>query len=100
MAKQDLYQLQSEANVRQLIIYQFVGSVMAERAKASFLLRSWSRFNVHSGHVVESLDKTLYDDNLCLVVSNTQQIYVSKSQTSIGKLGLQSTPERVKICSE
>ena len=33
-----------------------------------------SGFNPHPGHVVASLDKTLYDDYLCLVASNKQQI--------------------------
>ena len=32
------------------------------------------------GHVVASLDKALYDDHLCLVASNKQQIYVERSQ--------------------
>ena len=33
-----------------------------------------SGFNPHLGHVAASLDKTLYDDYLCLVASNKQQI--------------------------
>ena len=33
-----------------------------------------SGFNPHPGHVVASLDKTVYDDYLCLVASNKQQI--------------------------
>ena len=37
-------------------------------------LIEWSGFNPHPGHVVTSLDKTLYDDYLCLVASNKQQI--------------------------
>ena len=44
-------------------------------------------FNPHLGHVVESLDKALYDDYLCLVASNKQQSYVGRSQMSTGKLG-------------
>ena len=32
------------------------------------------RFYPGPGHVVASLDKTLYDDYLCLVASNKQQI--------------------------
>ena len=32
-----------------------------------------SGFNPHPGHVVASLDKTFYDDYLCLVASNEQQ---------------------------
>ena len=46
---------------------------------------AWSGFNPHSGHVVASLDKTFYDDYLCLVALNKQQIYVERSQTLIGK---------------
>ena len=59
-----------------------VGSV-AEWVKASFLRRLWSQgheFHPHPGHVVASLDKTLYDNYLCLVASNKQQIYVGRSQ--------------------
>ena len=37
-------------------------------------LIEWSGFNPHPGQVVASLDKTLYDDYLCLVASNKQQI--------------------------
>ena len=37
-------------------------------------LIAWSGFNPHPGHVVESLDKTLFNDYLCLVASNKQQI--------------------------
>ena len=34
----------------------------------------WSGFNPHPSDVVASLDKTLYDDYLCLVASNKQQV--------------------------
>ena len=34
-----------------------------------------SAFNPHPGHVVASLDKTLYDDYLCLAASNKLQIH-------------------------
>ena len=47
--------------------------------------------------LVPSLDKTLYDDYLCLVASNKQQIYVERSQTSTGKLGKWLIPKRVRI---
>ena len=64
---------------------------MAKWVKASFLRRLRSQdheFNPHPGHVVASLDKTLYDNYLCLVASNKQQIYVGRSQkTSKGKFG-------------
>ena len=33
-----------------------------------------STFNPHPGHVVASLDKAFYDDYLCMVASNKQQI--------------------------
>ena len=55
-------------------------------------------FNPHLGHAVAFLDKTVYNGYLCLVASNQQQIYVGRSQTSIGKLGKWSTPKRVWIC--
>ena len=52
----------------------FVGSV-AGRVKASFLtLIARSKFNPHPGHVVASLDKAVYDDYLCMVASNKEQI--------------------------
>ena len=60
-------------------------------------LIAWSRFNPHPGHVVVSLDKTLYDHYLCLAASNKQQIYMERSQTSIGKPGKWSTLKRVRI---
>ena len=59
------------------------GRSVAEWVKASFLRRLWSQdheFNPHPGHVVASLDKTPYDNYLCLVASNKQQIYVGRSQ--------------------
>ena len=37
-------------------------------------------FNPNPGHVVASLDNTLYDNYFCLVASNKQQIYVGRSQ--------------------
>ena len=37
-------------------------------------LIEWSWFNPHPGHIVASLHKTLYNDYLCLVASNKQQI--------------------------
>ena len=49
-------------------------------------LIAWSGFNLHPGHNVVSLDKTVYDDYLCLVVSNNQQIYVGRSQMLTGRL--------------
>ena len=57
-----------------LLYYICIGSV-AKWVKASFLQRPWSNgFNPHPGHVVASLDKTLYDDCLCFVASSKQQI--------------------------
>ena len=46
-----------------------------------------SGFNPHSGHVVASLDTTLYDDYLCLVVSNKQQISAWWFRTSSKFIG-------------
>jgi len=43
-------------------------------------LIAWSWFNLHSGHIVASLHKTLYDDYLCLVASNKQQIQWTRIQ--------------------
>ena len=37
-------------------------------------LIAWSGFNLLLGHVVTSLDKTLYVDYPCLVASNKQQM--------------------------
>ena len=37
-------------------------------------LVEWPRFNPHRGHVVASLDKMLYEDYLCFVALNEQQI--------------------------
>ena len=43
-------------------------------------LVEWSGFNPDPGHVVASLDKTLYDHYLCLVTSNKQQIQWTRIQ--------------------
>ena len=59
---------------------------------------AWSGFNLDLGHVVASFDNALYDDYLCLVASNKQQIYVGKSQTSTGKPGKWSAHKRLRIC--
>ena len=40
----------------------------------SAIMIAWCEFNPHSGHVVASMDKTLYDDYLYLEASNKQQI--------------------------
>ena len=37
---------------------------------------------LHPGHVAVSVDKTHYDECLCLVASNKQHIYLRRSQTS------------------
>ena len=36
-------------------------------------LISWSGFNFHPGNIVASLDKTLYEDCLCLLALNKQK---------------------------
>ena len=42
--------------------------------------RPGSDFNPPPGHVIASLDNTLYGDHLCLVAANKQKIYVGRSQ--------------------
>ena len=69
-----MLKLINEMNANKIV--KVVDSV-AEWVKASFLtttLIEWSGFNPHPGHVVACLDKTLYDDYLCSVASNKQQI--------------------------
>ena len=66
-------------------------------ANSTTTLIARSRFDPHPGHVIASLDKTLYDHYLCLVASNKQQVYVKRSQTWIGKFGIRSTSKRVRI---
>jgi len=39
-----------------------------------YLNKMQAQFLTFIGHVVASLDKAIYDDYLCLVVSNKQQI--------------------------
>ena len=53
-----------------------------------------SGLNPHPDDVVASLDKTLYDDYLCLVASNKQQIYLGRSHKLTKKLGKLITPKR------
>ena len=49
------------------------------------------------GHAIVSLNKSLYDDYLCLVAGTIkQQIYVRRSQMSISKLRIRSTSNRVR----
>jgi len=52
-----------------------VGSV-AKRVKAPFLRRPCDLGSTHTlvAQVIASLDKALYDDYICLVASNKQQI--------------------------
>ena len=45
-------------------------------------------------HVFVFLDKALYDDYRFVVASNKQQIYVGRSQTSMGKPEIWSTTKR------
>ena len=52
-------------------------SSVAKWVKASFLRRPRSHdlgSTPHPGHAAASLNKMLYDDYLCLVASNKQQI--------------------------
>ena len=55
---------------------------------------------MHPGHIVASLDKMLYDDYLCLVALNKQQIQVERSQTLTGKLKNSQLPKQVWIHSK
>ena len=57
---------------------EFGSDSMAEWVKVLYLRRPWLHdYWVHPypSHAVASLDKTFYDDYLCLVASNKQQIY-------------------------
>ena len=56
-----------------------------------------SGFNPHPGHVVAFLDKTLYDDYLCLVASNKQQIQGIRFLRIHRNIGSSETPEQVRI---
>ena len=56
-----------------------------------------SGFNPHPGHVVASLDKTLYDDYLCLVASNKQQISGQEFEEIHWKIGSSETPKQLRI---
>ena len=76
--------------------YWSVGSV-AKGVKTSFLRRPWLHehgFNPHPGHIVASLDKTLYDGYLCLVALNKPHGKKSKVNRKTWKL---LTPKRVRI---
>jgi len=46
---------------------------------------AWSCFNSHPRRVVTSLDKTFYNNYLCLVASKKQQINREKVQWSYSK---------------
>ena len=61
-------------------------------------LIEWSGFNPHPGHVVVSLDKTLYDDYLCSVASNKQQIQWTRIRKNPQEhIGSSETPKQVRI---
>ena len=49
-------------------------------------LIEWPGFNQHPGHDLAFADKTLYDDYLCLVASNKQQIQWKRSWRNPQKL--------------
>ena len=59
-------------------------------------LIAWSRFNPHPGHVVASLDKTIYDDYLCLIASNISGQEFEEIYRSIGSL---KTSKQLRISS-
>ena len=60
-------------------------------------LIAWLEFNPHHGHVVASLNKTLYDDYLCLVALNKQQIQCQEFEEIHKNIGSQETPKQVRI---
>ena len=75
---------------------------MAERVTAKFYDDSGRMTSVQpTPYVVASLDKTLYDDYLCLVASNKQQMHWKKTQKNpleyFGNAAMQETPEQVQI---
>ena len=59
-------------NHKKIVTNRKVSSV-AGKVKATTLIAR-SGFNPYPGYVVASLDKLLYDNYLCLVASNKQQI--------------------------
>ena len=64
-----------------------IGRQRCERVKTLFLRRFWSHdlssTSTLPGHVVASFNKTLYDDYLCLVASNKQQIQSTKIRRNV-----------------
>ena len=73
---------------------------MAERVKASFLQRPESHnlgFNPNPDHAVAFLDKTLFDDYLCLVALNKQQIQWTRIQKIHNNIGSLETLKQVRI---
>ena len=67
----------------------------------SLLRRPWSRgwwFNSHSSVATVSLDELLYDDFLCLVESNEQQIEEVRSKTQPENSETKKTAKWVWIC--
>ena len=56
-------------------------------------------FDPHSGHVVASLDKTLYDDYLALVASLKQRFSGEEVEEIHRNIGSQETPKLVRILS-
>ena len=72
-------------------LHPFFGSLELDRQRGQMgkgfvftpTLIEWSGFNPHSDHVVASLDKTFYEDHLCLVASNKQQIQWTRTQRNL-----------------
>ena len=65
--------MQKNASQVKIALNGLVGS-MAERVKMSFLRRPWSHDLGSTRTLVMFLHKSLYDDYLCLVGTNKQQI--------------------------
>ena len=67
--------------------------------KVLFLLdpRRMIRVQPRHGHVVEFLDKTLYDDYLCLVASTKQQILCARIWKIRRSVGLPETLNQLQF---
>ena len=71
-----------------------------QRRVFTMTLKTLSEFNLHTGHVVASLDKTLYNDYLRLVRTSNKfrgQVFEETHSRSIGSL---DTPKQVGITAQ
>ena len=75
-----------------------VGSVTKRQERRfSTNLIAGAGFTVHPGYVVASLDKTLYNDYLCLMASNKKQTCGQELKEILGIMGLLKTPKQVQL---